>query len=49
MPALKLPKLSQVAVTLHRTGILELRLNTPENLNSFGPEKCMWAVDELTT
>lgn len=38
MPAL--PKLDQVLITLHPNGILELRLNTPKNLNAFGPEKC---------
>lgn len=38
MPAL--PKLKEVLITLHRNGILELRLNTPATLNSFGPEKC---------
>jgi len=35
-----LPKLKEVLATLHRNGILELRLNTPKNLNAFGPEKC---------
>lgn len=38
MPAL--PELKEVVITPHPNGILELRLNTPQNLNAFGPEKC---------
>lgn len=38
--ALRNLKLTEVLPKLHRTGILELQLNTPKNLNSFTGVKC---------
>lgn len=36
-----LPKLTEVLVNVHRSGrVLELRMNTPQNLNCFTPTKC---------
>ncbi len=38
--ALRALKLTEVVPKLHRSGILELQLNTPANLNAFGSLKC---------
>lgn len=38
--ALRALKLTEVVPKLHRSGILELQLNTPSNLNAFGSLKC---------
>lgn len=47
-----LPELSEVVPVVHPQGVLELRLNTPKNLNAFGGEKYLelikgfdWARD----
>lgn len=47
-----LPKLNEVIPVVHPKGVLELRLNTPKNLNAFGGEKYLelikgfdWARD----
>lgn len=42
MAAARLPKLTEVLATVHRAGVLELRLNTPENLNGMTVKKCAW-------
>lgn len=41
--ALRALKLTEVLPKLHPSGILELRLNTPKNLNAFSGVKCEWA------
>lgn len=47
-----LPQLNEVEPIVHAHGVLELRLNTPKNLNAFGGEKYLelikgfdWARD----
>lgn len=35
-----LKQLTEVLATVHKGHILELRLNTPKNLNAFGGTKC---------
>ncbi|TXT12796.1 hypothetical protein VHUM_01197 [Vanrija humicola] len=47
MAAARLPKFTEVLATVHRAGILELRLNTPENLNSMTVKKYRDLVDGL--
>ncbi|WOO84206.1 Enoyl-CoA delta isomerase 2, mitochondrial [Vanrija pseudolonga] len=47
MAAARLPKFTEVLATVHRSGVLELRLNTPENLNSMTVKKYRDLVDGL--
>jgi hypothetical protein len=45
-----IPKLTEVLATVHRSGrVLELRMNTPQNLNCFTPTKCESATNANAT